>query len=238
MMIITAETPVRDIAVEAPDAIPVLEQFGIDYCCGGKYTLAEACAGRDQNVAIVIEELECRGQNMDQPENAWQTAPLPDLIDYIVGKHHAFTRDQLGLVLQLAAKVERRHGAEYPEIYKVNEKLMVISAELTHHFFCEENVLFPYIKQLSWNQKPLAQAVFGSVQQPVTRMMMDHNQTGDELRMLREVTNNFLPPDSACTTLHALYRALEDLERDLHQHIHLENNILFPRALKLESERA
>jgi regulator of cell morphogenesis and NO signaling len=152
-------------------------------------------------------------------------------------KHHTFTREQLTLVRELAAKVERRHGATHPEIYKVNEALEVLSAELTHHFSCEENVLFPYIEQMNGDRKFLANAVFGNIEQPVRRMMMDHNHTGDELRILREITNDFCPPGDACTTFRALYRALEDLESDLHRHIHLENNILFPQALKLESER-
>jgi len=236
-MVITAETQVRDIVVESPTAIPVLEQFGIDYCCGGKHTLAEACIRRDQNVVTVLQELERREQELSTSEMSWQMAPLRDLIDHIVYKHHTFAREQLALVQELAAKVERRHGAAHPEIYKVNGALAAINTELKHHFSCEEDVLFPHIAKLEGDRRPGAQAVFNQMQQPITRMMMDHNQTGDELRVLREITNDYDPPDDACTTYRALYRALEDLERDLHRHIHLENNILFPRALKLESER-
>jgi regulator of cell morphogenesis and NO signaling len=237
-MVITAETPVRDIVVEVPDTIPVLEQFGIDYCCGGKHTLAEACTKRDQSIALVLEALARRGGDTATPEIQWQTAPLCKLIHYIVQKHHTFTRDQLTLIQELASKVERRHGTTHPEVHKVNETLAVISAELTHHFFCEENVLFPYIEQREQKQTPVAQAIFNNIEQPVARMMMEHDQTGDEFRVLREITNNYRPPDDACTTYRALYRAMEDLERDLHRHIHLENNILFPRALSLESERS
>jgi len=236
-MVITAETPVRDIVVEAPTAIPVLEQFGIDYCCGGKYTLAEACTKGNQNVVTVLKELKGREPDPNAPEIHWQTAPLRDLIAHILHKHHTFTREQLALVRELAAKVEQRHGAAHPEVNKVNEALEILSAELTHHFSCEEKVLFPYIEQMIGNQRSFTQPVFGNMQQPVTRMMMDHNHTGDELRILREITNDFCPPDDACKTFRALYRALEVLEGDLHRHIHLENNILFPRALKLESER-
>jgi regulator of cell morphogenesis and NO signaling len=237
-MVITAETSVRDIVVELPTAIPVLEQYGIDYCCGGKHTLAEACTERDQNVVTVLQELERREQDQSTHEISWQIAPLRDLIDHIIHKHHTFAREQLALVRELAAKVERRHGAAHPEICKLNETLAEITAELKHHFVCEEDVLFPHIAQLEGDRRPVAQAVFNRMQQPITRLMMDHNQTGDELRVLREITNEYDPPGDACTTYRALYRALEDLERDLHRHIHLENNILFPRALKLESERS
>lgn len=236
-MVVTAKTPVRDIVVEAPNAIPVLEQFGIDYCCGGKHTLAEACTKRDQSIALVLEELERRGQDTTAPEVQWQTVPLSELIHYIVRKHHTFTRDQLRLIQELASKVERRHVTTHPEVRKMNDALATISVELTHHFFCEENALFPYIEQLDREQRPLPVA-FDHIEQPVARMMMEHSQTGDEFRVLREITNNYRPPDDACTTYRALYRAMEDLERDLHQHIHLENNILFPRALSLESERS
>lgn len=237
MMVITTETTVRDIALDEPTAIPVLEQFGIDYCCGGKNTLAEACAKRNQDIGPVIEQLERQRQETSAAEIEWQTAPLSDLIDHIVHKHHAFTREHLALLRELAAKIERRHGSAHPEVYRVREALASMSAGLIHHFGCEENVLFPYIKQLDGSKRAVLPDVFAGIQQPVKRLMMDHDHAGDELRLLRETTNNYLPPNDACTTYRALYRALEDLERDLHRHIHLENNILFPRALKLESER-
>jgi regulator of cell morphogenesis and NO signaling len=153
-----------------------------------------------------------------------------------VKTHHDFTREQLALIQELTSKVVRRHGPAHPEVHKVNDALASISAELTHHFFCEENVLFPYIKQLDQKQTLVAHPRFDTIQQPVAQMMKEHDQAGDELRALREITGNYQPPADACTTYRALYRAMEDLERDLHRHIHLENNILFPRALALESE--
>jgi regulator of cell morphogenesis and NO signaling len=232
-MVITAETPVRNIVVEMPNAIPVLERFGIDYCCGGKHTLAEACTQRDQSTAFVLDELKRRGQDTTTPELKWQTAPLSELIDHIVETHHTFAREQLALIQELAAKVERRHGTAHPEVHKVNEALPNIGAGLTHHFFCEENVLFPYIKQLDQKQTFAANPRFDTIQQPVAQMMKEHDQAGDEFRELREITGNYQPPADACTTYRALYRAMEDMERDLHRHIHLENNILFPRALAL-----
>lgn len=236
-MVITEETPVRNIVVEMPNAIPVLERFGIDYCCGGKHTLAEACTQREQSIALVLDELKHREQDATAPELKWQTALLSDLIDHIVQTHHAFTREQLALIQELAFKVERRHGTAHPEVHKVNEALAIIGSELTHHFFCEENVLFPHIKQLDQKQTSVAHPMFDTMQHPVTQMMKEHDQAGDELRALREITNQYQPPADACTTYRAFYRAMEDLERDLHRHIHLENNILFPRALVLESER-
>lgn len=230
-MLITSETQVRDIAVEQPGAISLLEEFGIDYCCGGKHTLQEACARRNLNVSTVLSKLADR-----QPESSkanWKVARLSDLIEHIVATHHTFTRERLGLLGELAAKVERRHGTHHPEILEVNKAIAALAAETTHHFYCEENILFPYIKELETGEQPAQPPVFASVEQPVTRMMMEHDQTGGELARLRELTNNYRPPADACTTFRALYSALKELECDLHQHIHLENNILFPRAIAL-----
>jgi regulator of cell morphogenesis and NO signaling len=236
-VIISAETTVRDIVLEEPGAIPVLEKIGIDYCCGGKHSLAEACSKSNLNVGWVIEELESQTGGRSAQDVDWQTAPLKDLIDHIVHRHHAFTRTQLVLIRELAEKVWHRHGSAHPEVFQVREAIVNIDAGLMHHFYCEEDVLFPYIKGLeNAGSEPLP-AVFSDINHPVSRMMAEHDQTGDELRVLREVTNNYLVPDDACTTYRALYRAIQDLERDIHRHIHLENNILFPRALKLERER-
>lgn len=231
-MVITAETPVRDIAVEQPSVIPALEQFGIDYCCGGQHTLAEACVKRDLQIASVLEELERRQEDKSVAEAQWQKATLKELTKYIVQRHHVFTREQLGLILDLAAKVERRHGSSHPEIFQVSEALGAISSELTNHFLCEEDILFPYIAQLEDGLDPALPPTFNDAEQPVARMMSDHSHTGNELRLVREITNNYRLPADACTTYRALYSALENLEKDLHQHIHLENNVLFPRALK------
>ena len=235
-MVITADTPVRDIVLAYPGAIPILEQFGIDYCCGGNHSLAGACTRRNHDVSVVIEELNHQPNNAATSEVYWNTAPLGDLIGHIVRKHHAFARQHLNLAQELADRVERRHGPTHPEIYKISEAIAAISAELTHHFSCEETVLFPHIEQLEKRGQSVVHPVFENIQQPVTKMIMEHNQTGEELRTLREATNDYVPPSDACTTFRALYRALEELERDLHRHIHLENNILFPRALKLEGE--
>jgi regulator of cell morphogenesis and NO signaling len=228
-MTMTSETPVRDIAVERPNSIPLLEQFGIDYCCGGKLTLGEACSRRSLSVSAVLDKL---AETHSEPSDTnWQTARLTQLTEHIVRKHHTFTREQLRLLGELAAKVERRHGDRHLEILEVNKAIAALTVEITHHFYCEESILFPYIGELETGVMPDQPPVFGSVAHPVTRMMMEHDQTGHELKQLRELTNNYQPPPDACATFRALYRALEDLELDLHQHIHLENNILFPRVL-------
>lgn len=233
-MVITAETPVRDIAVAMPTAIPMLERIGIDYCCHGQHTLTDACAKKDIAVAPVLEELEkLQPQSADPADYQWVNAPLKDLAEHIVKKHHAYTREQLKLIDTLMAKVEQRHGAEHPEVFQVGKALAVFGSELKHHAECEETNLFPYIAAIGTDQLPeLPAPARGSLKMPITHMMADHDQTGEELQTLRKLTNNYTPPPEACPTWRGLYSAIEALEADLHQHIHLENNILFPRALK------
>lgn len=233
-MVITSETPVRDIATGIPIAISVLNRLGIDYCCAGQHTLAEACSRHNVAIARVLDELEQlqREQGENVAESQWLHAPLCELTEYIVKKHHAFTREHLNLVDELMAKVEARHGAEHNEVFQLGKVIAVFSSELRHHAECEETNLFPYIAALGTAEKrELPAPAKGSLTPPITRMMTDHDQTGEELRTLRRLTDNYTPPAEACPTWRALYRAIEELEADLHQHIHLENNILFPRAL-------
>lgn len=246
-MVISAETPVRDIVTAIPTAIPVLERLGVDYCCHGQHTLAEACEKRDLKLAPVIEELDRQQRQQARPkENYWLQAPLRELAQHIVQVHHAYTREHLKLIDDLMAKVEQRHGAEHPEVFQIGKTVAVFGSELKHHAECEETNLFPYIAALGTSHDPdgaeaarlascarpeLPAPAKGNLNMPITRMMTDHDQTAEELGTLRKLTNDYVPPAEACPTWRALYRCLEELEADLHQHIHLENNILFPRAL-------
>lgn len=234
-MTITSETPVREIAISLPNAIPVLERLGVDYCCGGQHTLAEACSNHNIALARVLDELQQfqkeKGANI--AESHWLHAPLKDLTEYIVKKHHAYTREQLKLIDDLMNKVEQRHGGEHPEVFRLGKLIAVFGSELRHHAGCEEDNLFPYIAALGTGEtKELPAPAKGSLSMPINHMTADHDQTGEELRTIRKLTNHYTPPAEACPTWRALYRAIEELDTDLHQHIHLENNILFPRAIK------
>ncbi|HEU5407874.1 MAG TPA: iron-sulfur cluster repair di-iron protein [Nitrospira sp.] len=238
-MVITSETPVRDIAVAMPTAIPMLERIGIDYCCHGQHTLTEACARKDIALAPVLEELDkLQPQSTGSEESRWAHAPLKELSEHIVKRHHAYTREHLKLIDTLMAKVEQRHGAEHPEVFQLGKALAVFGSELKHHTECEETNLFPYIAAIGTDQlQELPAPAMGSLKMPISHMMADHDQAGEDLQTLRKLTNNYTPPPEACPTWRGLYSAIEELEADLHQHIHLENNILFPRAIKqAESE--
>ncbi|WP_049961181.1 iron-sulfur cluster repair di-iron protein [Pseudacidobacterium ailaaui] len=234
-MSFTAETPVREIAIERPEAIPLLESLGIDYCCNGGHTLAQACSKRNIPVAAVVTELE--KQNTRPQALSWAQMSLGELCTHIIDRHHAYARQQIELIGNLLTKVQQRHGAGHPELFLIGQIFATVAAEIGHHFHCEEDVLFPYITQTEKEPGSAQLPVFQSVEYPVRRMLTEHDQTGEKLSQIREKTNNYQPPADACTTFRALWKAFEDLEKDMHLHVHLENNILFPRALKLTEKQ-
>lgn len=234
-MHIQPETPVREIVLDAPFAIPLFEQHGIDYCCGGAQSLEQACQRSGVPVSALLDQLASLTHEEATTPEPWLAEPLPSVIDHIVDHHHAYARQQLATILPLSEKVTARHGKLHPELPQIDEHLRHLDTELSHHFLCEENILFPAIRRRAGGHTLLPD-VFGNIAQPIARMLLDHEQTGDELRTLRAISNDLQPPADACTSWRALYKALRDLEADLHRHIHLENNILFPRAQQRAQE--
>lgn len=236
-MTTTVQT-VREIALENPESIRVFEAFGIDYCCGGRKPLAEACATKNIAVDEVIEALK---QAADSPESLpedWTGKPLGQLAAHIVNVHHAYVRRELPRLAELAAKVVRRHGDIRAELPAIEGKLAQLSEELLQHCAKEEVVLFPYITKLerAINESgPKPKGCFGSITNPIAMMTEEHDAAGALLAEMRQLSGGFTPPPGSCPTYHAFYTGLHEFEQDLHQHIHLENNILFPRAIALES---
>lgn len=232
---------VREIALENPASIRVFEQFGIDYCCGGRKPLSEACAAKNIAVDAVIEALEHGNVDSDSAATDWTAMLLASLTAHIVNAHHAYVRRELPRLAEFAHKVVNRHGDTRPELPKIQAKLAQLSEELTEHLAKEEVVLFPYIAKLEraldeGTEKP--HGCFGSVANPIAMMTQEHDAAGELLAEIRNLSGNFTPPAGACPTFHGFYRGLSEFEQDLHQHIHLENNILFPRALALEDRSA
>ena len=228
---------VREYAVETPNATRVFERLKIDYCCGGGRSLGEACALAGVDVGEVTRLLEQAGEvSADMPPGITKGA-LAELIDYILDKHHTFTRDEMGRITALAGKVSSKHGANHPEVFEVRTLFGKLCEDLRPHMFKEEMILFPYVRQMEQSVaggRPLPYAPFGTVGNPVRMMMLEHDTAGDILRELRAVTADYTAPADGCMSYQTLYRALAEFEKDLHQHIHLENNILFPRAVELE----
>ena len=236
-MTINATKTVRELAVEMPAATRLFEKLGIDYCCGGARPLSEACATAGIAVDEVVTSLEQIGEPSTGETKDWQAASLSELIAHIYDTHHIFTREEMERIEPLLAKVCRVYGEVQPELPRIQALFLDLKRELLTHMMKEEHVLFPYVEQLeiaiaTASAKPVA--FFGTVENPVRMMMLEHDAAGDVLRQIRELSGNFTPPADACVSYQTLYRALEGLEKDLHQHIHLENNILFPRAIGME----
>ena len=230
---------VRDVASANPGAARIFEKFGIDYCCGGERSLAQACSSAKVNLQEVAEALEKpQSQSGDRD---WQKVTLAELAKHIVAKHHEYVRQEIQRLIPLSAKVAGVHGKNHPELETIQSSFQALAEELTAHLMKEERILFPYIEQLELAANfgsPLAASPFGTVKNPVRMMMMEHDSAGELLRKMREASGNYALPADACTSFQMLYRALEEIEADLHQHIHLENNILFPRAIELEAKTA
>ena len=228
---------VREVAVEFPGATRIFEKLGIDYCCGGGKALEEACLAAGVSADNVIAQLEEAGSTAAEARD-WKIAPLSELVAHIVTRHHGFTREELVRVSNLLAKVCSVHGENHPELRRLHTVFQELKHELTSHMLKEEQVLFPYIENLETavrRGEPVPTPFFGTVRNPVRMMMQEHDDAGQALRDLREVSSNYQVPADGCITFRTLYQALEEFERDLHQHIHLENNILFPRAAELEA---
>ena len=227
---------VRDLVLENPAAARVFETLGIDYCCGGDQTLAQACRAASRSADKVNAAL----QKLDSatPERDWRSSSLLELAQYIVDKHHVFTQAEITRIRGLIAKVASVHGKGHPELDDLRLIFEELSAELKAHMAKEEEILFPYIAEMEeaarFNRRPPA-PMFGTVQNPVAAMIMEHEAAGQALEKMREITKGYVVPPDGCASYRALYQALPDFAADLHQHIHLENNILFPRSVELES---
>jgi regulator of cell morphogenesis and NO signaling len=230
---------VREIALEQPTAIRVFEQFGIDYCCGGRKPLADACTAGNLEIDAVIAALEAAAKKPDPGVENWADKSLESLSSHIVATHHAYVKRELPRLTKLAQKVVNRHGSTKLELPVIEATLMQLEEELTQHLAKEEAVLFPCVASLERSvslgtAKP--HGCFGTVANPIAMMTQEHDAAGALIAEIRRLSGNFTTPEDACPTFHAFYNGLKEFEQDLHQHIHLENNILFPRAINLEQE--
>ena len=238
MEINTTKT-VRELALEILEATRVFEKFGIDYCCGGGKVFSEACAAAGLSPDEVLQSLEQAGQTATLTDETtdWRTQPLSKLNSYIVARHHTFTRDELDRLIPLVSKVCSVHGDNHTELLHLQSLFQELYRDLIPHMHKEEMVLFPFIEQMDRavsEGRPVPAPFFGTIQNPIRMMMMEHDRAGEILKEIRQVSNGFKVPADGCISYETLYKALVALEQDLHEHIHLENNILFPRAAELE----
>lgn len=230
---------VREIALEMPQTTRVFEQFKIDYCCGGRKPIAEACERAGVDSKDVIEQLEALFTS-GVPADDWVgNASLHELISHILDKHHVFTKNELRSLAPLMDKVARVHGDNHSELIELKAAFEELSDDLFPHMMKEEEVLFPFVERLVRCKEqglPAPMPPFGTIRNPIRMMMNEHDKDGDILRKMRSLSKDYTPPPDACPSFTGLYYRLAELERDLHEHIHLENNVLFPRAVELEDE--
>jgi regulator of cell morphogenesis and NO signaling len=231
---------VREIALEKPLTTRVFEEYKIDYCCHGDTPFDVAC----RNAGVIPDEV--RGKIDDVLSSSGETAdrplsdlPLSEIIRYILDRHHVYTREEIAHLTPLMAKVASRHGEHYSYLLELKDLFDAICEDLEPHMQKEERVLFPYIEDLEYRQSNGFTSTFppfGTVQNPVRVMATEHETVGDMLSKMRQVTRDYELPNGACPSFTALYHRLREFERDIHQHIHLENNLLFPRAIDLEQK--
>lgn len=235
-----ATKTIRDIALQSPETTRVFEEFKIDYCCGGRKPLDQACREAGLDPQIVAQKIEAAINDNDK--RGTRARPEAEsasrLIDHIITTHHVFTAEEIERLTPLMEKVCRRHGEQHPNLFELQAVFTALADSLIPHMRKEEAVLFPYIQTLESSfayDTDVAPPNFGSVQNPVRMMMVDHEADGERLRKMRQIAADYNLPDGACPSFTALYAGLQDLEKDLHRHIHLENNVLFPVAIELES---
>ncbi len=230
-----SERSIGSLVAENFQKADVFKKYKIDFCCGGKKTLAQACKDKHIDLDQITDELiktEHSSNIASQNFNNWDPAFLAD---YIVNTHHRYVKSAIPLLLEYTRKVARVHGHEHPEVIQIAELFDEASNELTEHMHKEEQILFPYIKQIAsaLTNSP-EKASFGSVKNPINMMEHEHDHVGKIFHTIAELSSNYNPPASACATYKVSFLKLQEFEEDLHQHIHLENNILFPKSIALE----
>ena len=216
----------------------IFKKYGIDFCCGGKKTLMQACAEKGLDPGKLEAELmqlkDVSSSARPLPYNEWG---LDFLADYIVNTHHVYVKKALPQLIGYATKVATVHGKHHPELPEIKQLVDDLAYDLLSHMKKEENILFPYIKRLAASPGG-QQGGFGSVQQPISVMQMEHEAAAGYIEDIKRLSNNYAIPQDACATYTVFYKMLEEFEDDLHLHVHLENNILFPKAVILENENA
>ncbi|UFK97283.1 iron-sulfur cluster repair di-iron protein [Kaistella faecalis] len=233
---LTQEKTIGDFVAENFRTAEVFKKYHIDFCCKGGRTVEEACDNKKVSPEQIYQELEevANRKSEDIDFNAW---PLDLLADYVEKTHHKYVEEKSAMLIPYLNKLCKVHGERHPELFEINELFIGSAQDLAAHMKKEELILFPFIKQMieaKKNGEPLPIPRFGTVENPVAMMKHEHEAEGDRFVKIAELTNNYQFPDDACGTYQVTYRMLEDFQNDLHKHIHLENNILFPKAIALE----
>ena len=231
---ITIDSTLASIVNEHPDLARELERRSLDYCCGGKRTLSDACEEVGIDPVSTAEELTSA---TDRPRADWADLEPTALVDHLEATHHAYLHDELPRLSLLADKVHRVHGARHPELGDLLAVYAALRADLEPHLVKEERVLFPMIRELdAAGGGPTPVFHCGSLANPISVMLVEHDRAGELLAELRRLSGDYTAPPDACASYRALYEGLRDLEADTHLHVHKENNLLFPAVVELEAD--
>jgi regulator of cell morphogenesis and NO signaling len=236
-MNITSHTRVGDIVRENFNAASVLTRMKIDYCCGGNRTLEAACTESGADLEKVIWRLDRALKIQDHQTGYVQSMPPDQLCDHIIRQHHGYVRNKIPVLTAGIEKLCNVHGQEHPELFRVKELFWVGTSNLIQHMQKEEMILFPYIKHMIFCGKthsPLNPPAFGSIVNPLQMLISEHEGEGERFRTISEITGSYSVPPDGCETFRITYGLMAEFEEDLHKHIHLENNVLFPEALEME----
>lgn len=215
----------------------IFSKYGIDFCCKGQRTLDEVCKLKNINEADLLEELNTVMDLKNDYGIDFNSWPLDLLVVYIEKTHHRFIEEKTPVIREYLDKLCKVHGSNHPELFRINELFMGCAGELVQHMKKEELILFPFIKEMmdaTKSHNSVAPPHFGTLNNPIALMMEEHDAEGERLRTIASLTNNYTPPADACNTYRVTFAMLEEFEQDLHKHIHLESNILFPKAKALE----
>jgi len=214
----------------------IFKKFGLDFCCGGKKQLAQTCKEKGIDKEALLKELKAATEGFDGKDDAGNLE-LDNLADYIVQKHHSYVKKRIPEIEPFLAKVVNVHGDAHLELVHVQRIFLALKEELYSHMMKEENVLFPYIREMVRAKRekfPLSPPSFATIKNPINMMEQEHEIVGNGLKEIRKITNNLTPPENACNTYRVIFFMLDEFENDLLRHIHLENNVLFPKAISLE----
>ncbi|MGJ7032826.1 iron-sulfur cluster repair di-iron protein [Niabella hirudinis] len=235
-MQIQEQTIIGELVAQDYRTASVFKNYGIDFCCGGDRTIAEACTKKELEPGILLQALEEAHRSAGTAAIAYNNWPADLLSDYIEKKHHRYVKAKIGEIMPFLEKIVKVHGNAHPELKEVAALFRDCTVDLSAHMQKEEAVLFPYIRSMVANGT--AQAAFGSVENPISVMMHEHHIEGDRFEKIAALTGDYTVPEDGCSTYRVTYALLKEFEEDLHLHVHLENNILFPKAIRMERELA
>ncbi|MBL8005599.1 MAG: iron-sulfur cluster repair di-iron protein [Chitinophagaceae bacterium] len=237
-MNISSNLLISDLVAQNYKTATVFKKYKIDFCCNGNKSILEACSKRNVKVDDVLSELEQAVLEIDQNINfnVWE---LDLLADYIEKTHHRYVKSKINEITPFLKKVVKVHSVHNPELIEIEALFLQSAEDLLAHLQKEEMVLFPHIRTMveaNLYNHPLARPHFGTISNPISMMKSEHQNEGDRFEKISNLTNNYTPPEHACNTYKVTFALLKDFEDDLHKHVHLENNILFPKAVILEQK--